>query len=134
MEKVASENQREIPSPGTQRHSHRQSIIYLCQRIFEESKDGHWDQKEGSFPSKRDNPYQRIIKEITELEERRSYWTPDMKIQHSTILWGNILKIELHCGSTMILSFYTAAQWRTIIHIHKAVFFVPLSPYLFFHV
>lgn len=41
--------------------------------------------------------------------------------------------VELHCGSTTIPSFYTAiihaAQCSTIIHIHKAVFFLPLSPY-----
>lgn len=44
--------------------------------------------------------------------------------------------VELHCGSTMVLSFYTAvihaAQCNTIMHIHKAVFLDPVSPYFSF--
>lgn len=44
--------------------------------------------------------------------------------------------VELHCGSTMVLSFYKAiiraVQCSTIIHIRKAAFFVPLSPYFSF--
>lgn len=57
-----------------------------------------------------------------------------MKIQHSAILWGNILMAELHCGSSMVLSFHTAIihAAQCIIHIHQAVFFVPLSPYFSF--
>lgn len=44
--------------------------------------------------------------------------------------------VELHCGSTMVLSFYTAvihaAQCNITIHIHKAVFLDPVSPYFSF--
>jgi len=55
-----------------------------------------------------------------------------MKLQHSAILRSHISMVEPYCGSTMVLSFYiaimNAVQCSTIIHIHKAVSFLPLSP------
>lgn len=42
-----------------------QKVTYVCQGVFEESKDGCCDGKGGRFPSLRDNPNQCFTTEIT---------------------------------------------------------------------